>query len=287
MANFPLVTWPVALTGVTVSYNGGGPYTVADVAGYGFGVSSTVSKAASVDAIGFVGSLAGNFVDAVNAAIPAVNPLSAVFVYSDGTAPALGPLKVNFLVSGSFSVTLDFGTAEMAAALGFANQVETLAPVASNLTPFNPDGVWMPNGVAGDVRRYRTQRAAASSNEMSGLSTDVVNWGEVVDVELMSSAFPAANVNSFFAATSIYSTAAGRSVYDPNNTLEGMVAAAATGVLFRVYREAATAAGTTPGYFQEAKMPTVAQQGRAMDLVAALDEPRLWNTSGIFYRATQ
>ena len=285
MANFPLCTWPVALTGVTVSYNGGGPYSVADVVGYGFGVSSTITKAASVDSMGVVGSLVGNFVDAVNAAIPAANPLSAVYAYSDGTAPALGPLKANFLVAGLNAVTVDFGTAEMAARLGFDNQVETLAPVVSNLTPFNVAGIWMPNGVAGDVRRYRTQRAAASSNEMSGLSTDVVNWGEVVDLEIMSSAIPAANVNSYFAATSIYASAAGRVVTDPNNTLEGMVAAAATGVTFRLYREAATAAGTTPGYFQEGKMPTVAQQGKAMDLVAALDEPRLWNSSGIFLRA--
>lgn len=287
MANFPLVTWPVALTGVKVSYNGGGPYDVADVVGYGFGVSSTVSKAASVTSGGIVGSLAGNFAAALNVAIPAVNPVSVVYAYSDGTAPALGPLKANFLVSGSHSVTVNFGTAEMAARLGFANQVETLVTVISNFTTFNPDGLWMPNGVAGDVRRYRTQRAAASSSDMSGLSTDVVNWGEVVDVELMSSAFPAANVNSFFAATSIYASAAGRNVNDPNNTLEGMVAAAATGVIFRVYREAATAEGTTPGFYQSAKMPTVAQQGRAMDLVAALDEPRLWNTAGIFYRANQ
>ena len=287
MANFPLCTWPISLTGVTVSYNGGGPYPVADVVGYGFGVSSTVTKAASVDAGGIVGSVVGNFVAAVNAAIPAVNPLSAVYAYSDGTAPALGPLKANLLVAGLLPVSINFGTAEMASRLGFSNAVETLAPVVNNLTPFNLGGVWMPNGVAGDVRRYRTQRAAASSSEMSGLSTDVVNWGEVVDLEMLSSAFPAANVNSYFAATSIYATAAGRLVADPNNTLEGMVAAAATGVVFRVYREPATVVGTTPGYFQEAKMPTVAQQGKAMDLVAALDEPRLWNSSGIFMRANQ
>lgn len=286
MANFPLATWPVSLTGVTVTYNGS-TTNVADVTGYGFGISSTLTKAASVDAVGFVGSLAGNFADAVNTAIVGANPLSAVYAYSDGTAPALGPLKINFLVSGTFSVTLNFPNAATAAALGFATTTEVLAPLANNLTPFNPGGVWMPNGVAGDVRRYLTQRAAASSSEMSGLSTDVVNWGQVVDVELMASAFPAANANLFFASTAIYASAAGRSVYDPNNTLEGMMLAAAQGVLFRVYREAATAAGTTPGFYQEARMPMVATQGKAMDLIAALDEPRLWNTSGIFLRATQ
>lgn len=285
MANFPLVSWPVSTSGVTVTYNGN-TTNVADVTGYGFGISSTVTKAASVDAIGVMGSLAGNFADAVNTAIVGANPLSAVFVYSAGTSPALGPLKINFLVSGLFPVTLTFPDAEMAAALGFANAVETLAPAASNLTPFNPDGVWMPNGVAGDVRRYVSERAAASSNEMSGLATDVVRWGAVSDIEIMSSALPAANVGAFFAATSIYATAAGRSVYDPNNTLEGMLAAAATGVTFRIYREAATAAGTTPGFYQEARMPTVATQGKAMEMVTALDEPRLWNTSGIFFRAS-
>jgi hypothetical protein len=122
---------------------------------------------------------------------------------------------------------------------------------------------------------------------MSGLATDVVNWGQIVDLELMSSAFYAANVTRYFAATQIYATAAGRLVADPNNTLEGMVEAAATGVLFRLYREAATAEGTTPGYYQPARMPSVAQQGKAVDMVAALDEPRLWNSSGIFFRATQ
>lgn len=286
MANFPLVTWPVALTGVRVTYNGA-TTDVADVVGYGFGISSTVTKAASVDAPGFVGSLAGNFAEAVNTAIVGANPMAALYAYSDGTAPSLGPLRVNLTVSGSFPVVVDFGSAEMAARLGYANQVQTFATLSLNASPFNPGGVWMPNGVAGDVRRYLTQRAAASSSDMSGLSTDVVNWGQVVDVELMASAFPAANANLFFASTAIYASAAGRSVYDPNNTLEGMMVAAAQGVLFRVYREAATAAGTTPGFFQEARMPMVATQGKAMDLIAALDEPRLWNTSGIFFRATQ
>jgi hypothetical protein len=76
-------------------------------------------------------------------------------------------------------------------------------------------------------------------------------------------------------------------VADPNNTLEGMVEAAAGGALFNLYREAATAEGTTPGYYQPARMPSVAQQGKAVDMVAALDEPRLWNSSGIFFRAVQ
>lgn len=284
MANFPLVTWPITLTGVTATYLSV-PYNVADVTGYGFGVSNTTTKVASVDGGGIVGSIVGNFVAAVNTAITTGNPLSATYAYSDGTAPALGPLKASLIATGA-TVTIDFGSVEMAARLGYTTQVKTLTTTGLNLTPYNVGGVWMPNGVAGDVRRYLTQRAAASSNEMSGLSTDVVNWGQIVDVEIMSSAFFAANVARFFAATQIYATAAGRQVADPNNTLEGMVEAAATGVTFRVYREAATAEGTTPGYYLPAKMPAVATQGKAMDMVAALDEPRLWNTSGIFFRAS-
>ena len=286
MANFPLVTWPVALTGVTVTYLSV-PYNVADVTGYGFGVSNTSTGAASVDAGGVVGSIVGNFVAAANTAITTGNPLSASYLYTNGTAPALGPLKASLAVSGFNSVVIDFGSVAMASVLGFSTQVVTVLSAGGVTTPFNVSGVWMPNGVAGDVRRYLTQRAAASSNEMSGLATDVVNWGQIVDLELMSSAFYAANVARYFAATQIYATAAGRQVADPNNTLEGMVEAAAGGALFRLYREAATAEGTTPGYYQAARMPTVAQQGKAMDMVAALDEPRLWNSSGIFFRATQ
>ena len=285
MANFPLVTWPISLTGVTVTYNAV-PYNVADVTGYGFGVSNTSTKEASVDVGGVVGSIVGNFAAALNTAITVGNPVSATYAYADGTAPALGPLKASLTVVGSYSVIVDFGSVEMAARLGYTTQVVTLTTVGFNLTPYNVGGIWMPNGVAGDVRRYLTQRAAASSNEMSGLSTDVVNWGQIVDVEIMSSAFYAANVARYFAATQIYATAAGRQLADPNNTLEGMVEAAATGVTFRVYREAATAEGTTPGYYLPAKMPAVATQGKAMDMVAALDEPRLWNTSGIFFRAS-
>lgn len=286
MANFPLVTWPISLTGVRVTYSGS-TTDVADVTGYGFGVSNTGTKAASVDGGGVVGSIAGNFAAALNAAIVGANPVNATYAYSDGTAPALGPLKVSLAVVGLASVVVNFGSAEMAARLGYTTSVVTLSPAGSNLTPYNVGGVWMPNGVAGDVRRYLTQRAAASSNEMSGLATDVVNWGQVADLEIMSSAFYAANVTRYFAATQIYATAAGRDFEDPNNTLEGMVEAAATGVLFRLYREASALEGTTPGYYQSAKMPAVAQQGKAMDMVAALDEPRLWNTSGIFFRATQ
>jgi hypothetical protein len=261
------------------------PYNVADVTGYGFGVSNTGTKVASVDVGGVVGSIVGNFAAALNTAITVGNPVSATYAYSDGTAPALGPLQASLIATGG-TVTIDFGSVEMAARLGYSTQVKALTTVSANLTPYNVGGVWMPNGVAGDVRRYLTQRAAASSNEMSGLSTDVVNWGQIVDVEIMSSAFYAANVARYFAATQIYATAAGRQVADPNNTLEGMVEAAATGAPFRVYREAATAEGTTPGFYLPAKMPAVATQGKAMDMVAALDEPRLWNTSGIFLRAS-
>jgi hypothetical protein len=129
-----------------------------------------------------------------------------------------------------------------------------------------------------------TQRAASSSSDMSGLSTDVVNWGAVADLEMMSTIFCAANYTRWFAAIQIYANAANRQVTDPNNTLEGLIEAAATGVTFRLYREAATAAGTVPGTYQLCRMPGVSNKGSAEEFVAAADEPRLWSTAGLVFR---
>ena len=144
----------------------------------------------------------------------------------------------------------------------------------------------MPCGVSGDVTRTTKQRAASSSSEMSGLSTDVVNWGEVADIQLQSTLFPAANTFYWYASQSIYATKAQRNVNDPNNILEKMLAAAATGVLFRIYEEEATTAGFTNTTYLEAKMPQVVTKASAMDVVQADDEPRLWTTTGLFFRGT-
>jgi hypothetical protein len=129
-----------------------------------------------------------------------------------------------------------------------------------------------------------TQRAASSSSDMSGLSTDVVNWGAVADLEMMSTIFCAANYTRWFANIQIYATAANRQIGDPNNTLEGLIEAAATGVTFRLYREPALAAGTVPNTYQVCRMPGVSNKGSAEDFVTAADEPRLWSTAGLIFR---
>ena len=144
----------------------------------------------------------------------------------------------------------------------------------------------MPCGVSGDVTRTTKQRAASSSSEMSGLSTDVVNWGEVADIEVRSTLFPVANAFTWYASQSIYATKASRSVDDPNNIFEKMLAAAATGVTFHVYEQAATTVGFTVTNYLEARMPGISSKSAATDFLQADDEPRLWSASGIFFRGT-
>ena len=102
----------------------------------------------------------------------------------------------------------------------------------------------------------------------------------------MASAFPAGNLSRWFAGISIYATAAGRQTDDPNNTLEGLLAAAAAGRTFRIYREAATASGTSSGYYQVAKMPIIGRASTVRDYATPVDEPRLWDSAGLFFRAS-
>jgi hypothetical protein len=101
---------------------------------------------------------------------------------------------------------------------------------------------------------------------------------------MMSTIFCAANYTRWFAAIQIYANAANRLVTDPNNTLEGLIEAAATGVTFRLYREAAITSGTEPEYYQICRMPGVSNKGSAEEFVAAADEPRLWSTAGLVFR---
>jgi hypothetical protein len=121
---------------------------------------------------------------------------------------------------------------------------------------------------------------------MSGLSTDVVNWGEVADIEVRSTLFPVANAFTWYAGQSIYAQKAQRDVNDPNNIFEKMLAAAATGVTFRVYEQDAIAAGFTNQDYLEARMPGISSKSAATDFLQADDEPRLWSASGIFFRGT-
>jgi hypothetical protein len=121
---------------------------------------------------------------------------------------------------------------------------------------------------------------------MSGLSTDIVNWGQVADIEVKSTLFPAANTFYWYASQAIYAQKAQRNVNDPNNILEKMLEAAATGVQFRCYEQAATTAGFTSTNYLVAKMPSVVDKNSAMSVVQADDEPRLWTTTGLFFRGT-
>jgi hypothetical protein len=119
---------------------------------------------------------------------------------------------------------------------------------------------------------------------MSGLSTDVVNWGAVADIEVRATLFPVANAFTWYATQAIYAQKAQRNVNDPNNIFEKMLAAAATGLTFRVYEQPATLAGYTVTRYLIAKMPGISSKSAATDFLQADDEPRLWSASGIFFR---
>jgi hypothetical protein len=286
MANFPLATWQVTAPAAVWTEGGSGPSPGINAATgkWGFDIASTSTKAATVD------SVPGYLADEINA-LGAGIIVAAIYVYTDGTNPATSPLFVNFVYQCGSGGTLTFADLDAAAVYGFASTTVTFAPTpgasfGTVQTTYNGGGVWVPCGVAGDLRRTTRQRAAASSSDMSGVSTDVVNWGEVADLEFLSSVFPAGNLTRWFAATQIYATAAGRNVADPNNTLEGMLQAAATGVTFRLYRQAATTSGTTPTTYVEAKMPTISSKSSAEDYTSAVDEPRLWSTAGLILRGS-
>ena len=276
--NFPIITWSDTVGIIDVDGNAPpAPYDVAEVR-YGFGINSTATKAAAND------TAADYLAESINAVYPGM--ISAVeFVYTDGPGPSNSPLQVKFTYSTASSVVINFGTTSKARQFGFDTATTTFSDLATEkFTTINPGMFWGPAGLAGDVRRMLTQRAASSSSDMSGLSTDVVNWGAVADLEMMSTIFCAGNYTRWFAAIQIYANAANRLVTDPNNTLEGLIEAAATGVTFRLYREAAITSGTEPEYYQICRMPGVSNKGSAEEFVAAADEPRLWSTAGLVFR---
>jgi len=278
MANFPLITWEVPLPKFTASLSGGAAVDVEPVLGYGFGLDDKTSNIASAD------SIAGRVCSALQAVLGGFAPV-ATYQFTANTIPSTSPLLWTLATAYGGPLILDFGTDENAAVYGFDSFIISIGGgVTTTQTAFNPDGVWVPCGVAGDLRRTTAQRAAASSSEMSGLSTDVVNWGKVANLEFLSSIFPAANLTRWYASIEPYYTAAGREPLDPNNTLEGLLAAAATGVTFRLYRQPADTAGTTPTTYNEARMPLIAERSAVADYAQADDEPRLWSTSGMFFR---
>jgi hypothetical protein len=272
--NFPLITWADTVGPVTV--NGGSAF--AAETRYGFGITNTSTKNAAADTV------ADYLRDAVNAQVGAGTIVVTSYVYTDGPGPSNSPLAIQWTNTTASNINVNFGTVAMANKFGFSSST-TVIPGSDTLTTnINPGMFWGPAGLAGDVRRILTQRAASSSSDMSGLSTDVVNWGAVADLDMMSTIFCAANYTRWFANIQIYATAANRQIGDPNNTLEGLIEAAATGVTFRLYREPALAAGTIPSTYQECRMPGVSNKGSAEDFVTAADEPRLWSTAGLIFR---
>jgi len=271
--NFPLITWAETVGPITV--NGGSPYPAATV--YGFGVINTTTKQAASNTVGKY------LQDAVNNLLAGA-VTQALYIYTDGPGPSNSPLGIFWNNTTNNPITVDFGTVAMANKFGFDTSSITILTIFGATTTINPGMFWGPAGLAGDVRRMLTQRAASSSSDMSGLSTDVVNWGAVADLEMMSTIFCAANYTRWFAAIQIYANAANRLVTDPNNTLEGLIEAAAEGQTFRLYREAATTSGTVPGTYQVCRMPGVSNKGSAEEFVAAADEPRLWSTAGLIFR---
>ena len=271
--NFPLVTWQVDAPQFTTTVG-----TEGGISAWGYGYSGTFTPPAD--------TLAGIIWTALDNA-GATNLVVGYYV-DNTTAPSLGPALIWWVYDLAVPTVFSFSSLADAAVYGFDSTTVsfTAGTNVEGSTPYNPAGFWAPSGVSGDVTRTTKQRAAASSSEMSGLVTDVVNWGEVADIQLQSTLFPAANTFYWYATQSIYATKAQRNVNDPNNILEKMLAAAATGVLFRIYEEEATTAGFTNTTYLEAKMPQVVTKASAMDVVQADDEPRLWTTTGLFFRGT-
>ena len=278
MANFPLITWEVTLPKFTAQLGAGPELLVEPEAGWGFGLFDKDLDIASAD------SIAGRVCTALQATLGGMLP-EAAYQFTANTIPATSPLLWTLYTAYPDPVFLRFTTLADAAVYGFGSQfIQILDDLQATQSVYNPDGVWVPCGVAGDLRRTTTQRAASSSSEMSGLSTDVVNWGQVADLEFLSSIFPAANLTRWYASIDPYYTAAGRQKFDPNNTLEGLLEAAATGVTFRLYRQPADTVGTNPYTFNEARMPSISEKSSAANFAQADDEPRLWSTTGLFFR---
>ena len=279
MANFPLVTWEIDLPAFSIQVGAGSPSSFGPSTGYGYELATTPYTPTAATPPGFLA--------ASLATMAGVSAVSVVYNTTNNTVPATSPLTWTLTYTCASAIIITFSSAEDAAVYGLPVATVNLSSgtLATYTTPWNVGGVWCPCGVAGDVRRTTTQRAAASSSEMSGLSTDVVNWGEVADLEFLSSIFPAANLTRWYAQIDVYYTAAQRDKADPNNTLEGLLEAAATGVTFRLYRSATdNLPGTTPETPNEARMPIISEKATATAYVTADDEPRLWSTTGLFFR---
>lgn len=275
--NFPLVTWQVdAPTFTTTAGTEGG------ITAWGYGYSGTSTPPSD--------TLAGIIWTALDNG--GATLLTVGYTVDNTTGPSLSPAAITWEYDAPSPITFFFSSLADAAIFGFNSTTVTFPastvpqPTQFGTATYNAAGLWAPSGVSGDVTRTTKQRAAVSSSDMSGQVTDVVNWGEVADIQVRSTLFPAANTFYWYATQSIYAQKAQRDVDDPNNILETMLAAAATGVSFRIYEAEATAAGFTATTYLEAKMPGVVSKSSALDVVQADDEPRLWTTTGLFFRGT-
>jgi hypothetical protein len=285
MANFPLITWQVTAPAFTVANAIGSVSVPAANGKWGFGVSSlTAPYFSDIDtAVNYLASemTAAAIAGPTSLGISAIS----VFNFTNNTSPALSPLTFTLSTASASAITLTFATLADAAVYGFASTTVSInSGFVATTTTYNVGNVWMPNGVSGDVQRSTKQRAAVSSSEMSGLSTDIVNWGHVADIAVRATLFPVANAFVWYATQQIYATKAGRLVGDPNNILEVMLQAASTGVEFRIYEQASTTAGLTNEDYLEAKMPGISAKSAATDFITADDEPRLWTLAGMFFR---
>ena len=272
MANFPLVTWQVDAPQFTTTAGTEGGFPA-----WGYGYSGTTTP--PVDTLAYI-------------IWTALDNAGATFItvgynVDNTTGPSLGPAAITWEYDSASPITFTFSSIADATVYGFSSTTVTFPGSGGTYTgsaPYNPAGLWSPSGVSGDVTRTTRQRAASSSSEMSGLSTDIVNWGEVADIEVRSTLFPVANAFIWYATQQIYATKAQRDVNDPNNIFEKMLAAAATGVTFRIYETVATGSGTRNTSYLVARMPGISSKSAATDFLQADDEPRLWSASGIFFR---
>lgn len=277
--NFPVVTWQVTAPSFEVSDgNTSIPYTPTVNPVWGFGITNAAPPYATQAAADTIG-------DTVASGVAASGYGSALVEYTvtDTVTPDLSVLTLKVTATlGAFDLV--FSSLEDANFYGFDSTYIIVANGQTVTGTKNVAGVWAPSGVSGDVTRTLKQRAAASSSEMSGQVTDVVNWGEVADIEVKSTLFPAANAFKWYASQAIYAAKANRVPSDTNNILENLLEAAAAGASFRIYEGYANTAGYTNDNYLEAKMPGVVQKSQATDVISADDEPRLWSLAGLFFR---
>ena len=270
--NYPLITWQVLAPQFTTSSG-----THGGSLAYGYGFSGAMTPPAD--------TIAYQVYDALDTA--GATFITVGYNVNNTTGPDLFPASLYWEYDSASPIVFNFSSLADAAVYGFDATTVTFPGSGGTefgSSPYNVGGLWAPSGVSGDVTRVTRQRAASSSSDMSGLSTDIVNWGHVADIEVRSTLFPVANAFVWYATQQIYATKAGRLVGDPNNILEVMLQAASTGVEFRIYEQDAIAAGLTNTDFLEAKMPGISAKSAATDFITADDEPRLWSMAGMFFR---